>query len=123
MVKRTGPTSKNTKTLAIDLGKHAMQSKHAIYGVLSEALLSSTRTRAEINLHRLEQLATLHKGKILVVPGKILATGEITLPVEVAAFRYSASAKNKITAAKGKILSLQQLIEQKIPANKLVLVK
>ncbi len=123
MVKRTGPTSKITKTLAIDLGKHGQQSKQAIYDVLSHALLSSTRTRAEINLHRLEQLAVLHKGKILVVPGKILATGEINTPVEVAAFRFSATAKAKITAAKGKMHSLQQLIEQKIPANKLVLVK
>lgn len=123
MVKRTGPTSKITKTIAIELGKHSTQTKSAVFDVLSEALLSSTRTRAEVNLHRLEKLAALHKGKILVVPGKILATGEINTPVEVAALRFSTAAKTKITAAKGKVHSLQQLIQEKIPANKLVLVK
>lgn len=123
MVKRTGPTSKVTKSLAINLDKHAKKTKTAVYDVLATALLMPTRTRAEVNLHRLETLANLHKGKILVVPGKVLGSGEITTAVEVAAFRYSAGAKAKIAAAKGKAHMLNELIEKNIAPSKMVLVK
>lgn len=123
MVKRTGPTSKITKALVHDLEKHSKKEKKAVFDVLATALMGSTRTRAEINLHRLETLAKQNAGKILVVPGKVLGTGEINSAIEVAAFRYSGAAKNKITAAKGKAHTLSELIEKKMPANKLVLVK
>jgi ribosomal protein L18E len=41
----------------------------------------------------------------------------------VAAFAYSETAKKKILATKGKVMTLNELVEQKIPASKMILVK
>jgi large subunit ribosomal protein L18e len=123
MVKRTGPTSKPTKALVQALEKHSAKQKKAVFETIAEGLNAPTRMRAEVNLHHLQKMAEKNKDKILVVPGKILGTGEISVAVEVAAFSFSASAKEKISAAKGKVHTLRELMDKNVPANKLVLVK
>jgi large subunit ribosomal protein L18e len=47
----------------------------------------------------------------VVVPGKVLGAGNLDHPVSVAAFSFSAEAKSKISKAKGKCLSISELIE------------
>src|SRR5207245_7525188 len=52
------------------------------------------------------------EGEQVVVPGVILGTGEISMPVTVAAFRASGAARKKIEAAGGKAVSLLELAGQ-----------
>ena len=123
MVKRTGPTSGLTRYTAKNLHKHAQASKKGVFDVISQAILTSTRIRAEVNVEKLSSLAEMAKGRIMVVPGKVLSKGEIYHPIEVAALRYSAAAKEKILAAKGKVHTLDELVRANVPANKLMVVK
>lgn len=122
-MKRTGPTNIRTRALVVHLEKHAKKTKEGAYSVLSEMMNTPARIRAEVNLYHLDEMAATHKDKIFVVPGSILAKGEINHAVEVAALRYSGTAKKKIEAAKGKAWLLEELVDQKVPAKKLVLVK
>jgi large subunit ribosomal protein L18e len=46
-----------------------------------------------------------------VVPGKVLGAGAIEHPVNVAAFAFSEKAQSKILKAKGKCLTIPQLME------------
>lgn len=123
MVKRTGPTSGLIRYTAKHLHKHAQASKKSVFDVLSEAILTSTRIRAEVNVEKLEKIWQTSKGKVLVVPGKILSKGTLNTPIEVAALRYSVGAKEKILSAKGKAHTLDELIHLNIPASKLMVVK
>jgi large subunit ribosomal protein L18e len=83
----------------------------------------STRERTQVNVSHLNRMSEVYKGKVLVVPGKVLSTGNVTSAFDVAAFAFSESAKQKIVAAKGKAMTLEELVSNKIPANKMILVK
>lgn len=122
-MKRTGPTNIRTRNLVVHLEKHAKKTKEGAYAVLSEMMNVPARIRAEVNLYHLDVLATTHKEKILVVPGSVLGKGSIKHAVEVAALRFSGTAKKQIEAAKGKAWLIEELVDQKVPAKKLVLVK
>jgi large subunit ribosomal protein L18e len=52
------------------------------------------------------------KSETVVVPGKVLAAGKISHPVNVAAFAFSEQARIKILKAKGKCLSISDLMEK-----------
>jgi len=52
------------------------------------------------------------KNDTVVVPGKVLAAGELTEPVTVAALGFSSRAKEKIEEAKGRALSIDELVEE-----------
>lgn len=122
-MQRTGPTKASTRVLATQLDKQAKASKSGLYSVLTELLNGSTRTRSEVNVEHLNKMGARFKDKVFIVPGKVLAKGDVTMPLQVVAFQFSATAKQKITAAKGKIWTLDQLIESKILPKNMVLVK
>ena len=48
----------------------------------------------------------------MIVPGKVLSVGELTKKVDVAALNFSSEARRKITQAKGKVLSISELLHK-----------
>src|SRR3989449_1986096 len=81
-----------------------------IWRDVAERLERTRKNWSEVNLSRLSRYAA--KGEQIVVPGVVLATGEISTAVTVAAFRASEAARKKIEAAGGKALSLLELAVQ-----------
>lgn len=79
----------------------------AIWRDVADRLERSRRNWSEVNLSRLSRYGS--KGEQIVVPGVVLATGEITTPLTVAAFRASSAARTKIEAAGGRAISLLEL--------------
>ena len=108
MSKRTGPTNPVTAALVSELKKLSNKEKVAIWKDVASRLSRPTRIRAEVNVNHAE--ANLRKDEIALVPGKLLATGDVTKPITVAALNASASAKEKIKAAKGHFLTIQELM-------------
>src|SRR5207247_6037771 len=78
-----------------------------IWRDVAERLERTRKNWSEVNLSRLSRYA--EKGEQIVVPGIVLATGEITTPVTVAAFRTSIAAQKKIEAAGGRAITLVEL--------------
>lgn len=81
-----------------------------IWRDIAHRLERPARLWAEVNVSKLEFV--VREGETAVVPGKVLSAGHITRPVNVAAFKFSAQAREKITAAGGKCLSIGELVEQ-----------
>lgn len=121
-MKHTGPTKDSTRKLVVELEKHGKKKKKKFWIVLSKALAKSSRSRPKVNLWKLSKLEKKSPGKILVIPGTVLSTGEIEGKIEVAAFRFSGKAKEKISKT-GKAMSLKELISKDISAGKLVIIK
>jgi len=48
----------------------------------------------------------------VVVPGKVLGAGKIDHPINVGAFAFSERARSKILKAKGKCLSISDLMKK-----------
>ena len=91
--------------------KESNSSKAAIWKRLADDLSKSTRERRAVNLNRITRHTKANE--IVVVPGKVLGTGELAHSLTIAAFAFSETAKKQIEAAKGKAITIQELLKQK----------
>ncbi len=101
-MRTTGPTNPELKRMILSLKKLKK------YPDLVKKLERPRRRKSSINVADIEKL---NEHKIFAV--EVLGAGEITKPVTVYSWRYSASAKEKIHKAGGKALSLDDLIRNK----------
>ena len=108
----------NIKTRATNIYLHALirklrkiarENNAKIWHVVAEILARPKRKRVVVNLAKINRLTK--KGDIVIVPGKILGSGELNHPVTIAAYSFSESAQKKIVDAGGKSLYIQELAE------------
>ncbi len=99
------------------LRKQGRENKAAIWRDIAKRLASPRRRHVTVNLSRLSRYTD--KNEIVAVPGKLLSAGEISHPVTVAAVAFSEKAKEKVTAAKGKCLSLSELVKKNPKGSKI----
>jgi large subunit ribosomal protein L18e len=86
------------------------ESGSGIWRDIADRLERSRKNWSEVNLSRLARHAS--KGEQVVVPGILLASGDVHVPITVAAFRASGAARRKVEAAGGKAMSLLELAMQ-----------
>ena len=96
--------------LAKRLSKLSNKESANIWHAVSDILIGPSRNWAEVNIGKLDRL-TKDK-EIILVPGKLLSAGTISHPVDVYAFSASNSAKTQIAAAKGKVGTIEELMEK-----------
>lgn len=90
-----------------------------LYSALSKKLNRPNRIGYEVNLFKLEKNA-IDKG-IIVVPGSVLGTGEISKALTVYALKFSKSAEEKIKKAGGKCLPIEDFFEQTIKGKRIMI--
>ncbi len=113
-----------TIKLIASLEKAAKSTESAIWADLAERLVKPTRNKVVVNLDKLNVMAKKNKGKILLVPGKVLVKGELTEKAKVVAVNASEGAKAKI-AAKGEFILLKDFAKDvsRVKASEIVIVK
>ena len=104
-MKRTGPSNPIMQKTIIELRK--LDAK--VWSYLALELERATRKRREVNLSKIQRFAD--NNDTVLVPGKVLAAGAINKKVNVAAWSFSSGAKDKIKAAGGKTLSIDELVK------------
>lgn len=109
-MKPTGPTNPILKNLIEDLRSKGYKENIKFLIRLAELLEKSRRRKVEVNLSKLERVCK--ENETVVIPGKVLSYGILTKPLTVSAFKFSPVAKEKIKNVKGKILTINQLIEK-----------
>jgi len=109
-VKKTKATNPELLEVINFLKKQCREKDAEIWWDIAERLAKPRKRGIVVNLSRLNRFT--HRSETVVVAGKVLATGRLSHPVTVAAFAYSAKAREKITAARGKCLSLFDLIKK-----------
>ena len=77
---------------------------------IADELAKSSRSRANVNLSRLERFCKAKEE--VIIPGKLLADGILTKQVTVACFSSSEAARKKIESAGGKVISIAQMVEK-----------
>lgn len=93
-----------------ELKKAAREHEAPVWRDLANRLARPRRNWSQVNLSRLERHAG--KGEVVVVPGKLLASGDLTKAVRVAAFQASESARAKVEAAGGEVVEIRQLMAE-----------
>jgi len=101
---------KNNQTERVinDLKTLAIENKVPLWKRIASELEKPTRQRREVNIFKLEKHAT--DGELVIIPGKLLGTGNLTKKLTVAALSASDSAIQKIKAAKGEVVSLEEMM-------------
>ena len=51
-----------------------------------------------------------NEGETILVPGKVLGSGALNLPVKIAALDFSEAAMSKITGANGTCMTIEDLV-------------
>ena len=114
MTKRTGPTNYQLQQLVAEIEPHAKKSD--FWRRISNDLQKPTRQRRSVNIYKINQNAL--DGETVIVPGKVLAVGDMHKKIDVVALAFSSEAKAKITSAKGKVLTITELLQQNPQAKK-----
>ena len=120
MAKRTGPTNPYLKQLIETLKKRSFELGAPIWKTIARKLEKSTRRRIEVNLSDIGR--NTKDNDTVVVPGIVLASGSLNKPVNIAAWRFSSSAIKSIKEAKGKILTIEDLIEENPKGSKVKII-
>ncbi len=110
MALKTKTTNVYYYALIKQLRKVSRENKAKIWRYVAELLDRPRRKRVIVNLSKINRLTK--EGDTVVVPGKVLAGGDLTHPVTIAAYAFSEKAKEKITKAKGRAISILELVKE-----------
>jgi large subunit ribosomal protein L18e len=94
----------------ISLRRAARDHKAPVWGAVAEHL---SRPRHQVHPVNLGHLNRLEAKGTIVVPGKVLAKGDLEGALTIAAFHFSEAARSKIHAAGGHAISIQELLKSK----------
>jgi large subunit ribosomal protein L18e len=109
-MRRTGPTNPYLKKLIEELRKKSLELDAPIWKDAAKRLGGSRRKKVEVNLVDIERNA--NENETVLVPGIVLGSGELTKPINVAAWKFSPSAEQKIKKAKGKMMTIEELVKE-----------
>ncbi|MHA2025644.1 MAG: 50S ribosomal protein L18e [Candidatus Thorarchaeota archaeon] len=112
---KSGPTDPNTRALINALRKTSTKHNVGIWKRVAELVARPARKRATVNVGKISRHT--NAGDIIVVPGKVLGSGNLSHKVTVAALNASTSARTVIVGAGGTLISINELLT-KVPKGK-----
>ncbi len=106
----TGTTDPNLQALIVELRRTSEKNKVGIWREVAKYLSVHSRKRTATNLSTVNKYSK--EGEIIIIPGKLLGSGNIDHKITVSAWGTSASAKEKLLKAGGNYLPIPQLIKK-----------
>ena len=91
----------------VSLVENLMKTNKPIWRRVAKELSKPRRRRIEVNISKIEQFAP--EESTVLVPGKVLGSGNLSKKVTIAAFSFSESAKKLINGAGGKAITIENL--------------
>ena len=110
-MKRTGPTNNILQDLIGELKKRSNEQSVKLWKKVAIDLEKPTRQRRIVNLSKINRYTK--ENEIVVVPGKVLGSGDLNHKVTISAYQFSEQAKDKIEKTGSKILTLLELSKEK----------
>lgn len=116
-MKRTGPTNQILKELITELKKASIEQDVAIWKRVAEDLEKPTRSRRIVNLSKINRYTK--ENDTIVVPGKVLGSGELNHKLNVSAYKFSESALEKLQKIGAKAIPLKDLVKESPKGKKI----
>jgi large subunit ribosomal protein L18e len=92
-----------------ELKKAAKAHKAPVWRAAADRLARPRHQTFPLNVGHLERLAQAKE--TIVVPGKLLAEGNLTKPLTIGAIAYSSEARSKVHAAGGSALTISEILK------------
>jgi large subunit ribosomal protein L18e len=109
MVKLT-KTNPNLLNMLSCLKKKSYKEEVAIWKDIAKRLERSTRRQAEVNISDINRYTS--PDETILVPGKVLGSGNLDHKVKVAALNFSKGAAEKIVTAGGECMDILEVAEK-----------
>lgn len=109
-MKKAAKSNPELTELIQSLKKLSWEKNVPLWRDLAKRLEKPASSWSEVNLSRIAR--NTKKNDIIVVPGKVLATGTLEVPVTIAAFQFSEQAQQKIAGSGGKNLTIMELAKK-----------
>ncbi len=90
-----------------------------IWSRLAKLALKTSAARRVVNLTKINEVTK--ENAVIVVPGKVLGTGNVSHKITLSSFSISNSAANKIIESGGTIISFSEMVK-KFPTGKGVII-
>lgn len=116
-------TKTNPKIIALigHLKEKSYQEEAPIWKDVAKRLERPTRRRAQVNISRINRHST--DDETILVPGKVLGSGELEHKVNVAAISFSKRAKEKIGSSGGECLDIFEIMEKNPKGRKIRIIE
>lgn len=95
--------------LITELKKLAITEKVKLWKRIATELEKPTRNKRVINISKLNKVTK--NDDLIIVPGKVLSSGDLSHKLTVSAYAFSETAKTKISK-NGKVLTIRELMKQ-----------
>ncbi len=117
---RTGPSNPQLQQLITELKSAAYSQQNMLWKRIADDLEKPSRQRRVVNLSRINRHT--EENDVVIVPGKVLASGDLGHKLTVAAWKFSDGAMEKVTAAKGKAIHISDFMKQKSDLKKVKII-
>jgi len=97
-----------TNTDIVETIKEAKKNKE--WGKIAQIISASSKKYSTFNLKHIEK--ETKEGDTVVIPGKVLGSGNVTKKVRVCALNFSESARDKLKENKGEIITILEEIKK-----------
>jgi len=104
-----------------NLKEKSYQEDVKIWKDIARRLERSTRRYAEVNISKINRHSS--PDETILVPGKILGSGELDHKVNVVALGFSKKAEEKIDAAGGKCLGILEILDENPKGSKIRIIE
>jgi large subunit ribosomal protein L18e len=104
------------ETLIVELKKASIEKDVSLWKRLATDLEKPTRLMPQVNLSRIDRYA--REGETVVVAGKVLSMGDLGKKITVAAYRFSGRSVEKILAAGGSAVTIDDLLKKNPQGSK-----
>jgi len=104
------PTNLELVNTVSYLRRKGRQSQTPLWNAVASYLSKSRRSRVVLNLGQVSR--HVKDGDVVVVPGKVLSSGEPLAKLTIAAFKFSPGALVKVGKAGGRCIPIQRLVEE-----------
>jgi large subunit ribosomal protein L18e len=109
-MRETESTNPQRVELIRFLKRQSREKNAGIWLDIAENLAKPKTLRVAVNLSKISR--NTQKRDVIIVPGKVLGTGNLSHPLTIAAFDVSDKAEQKLKGAKAKFLSIPELVEK-----------
>lgn len=106
--------------LVEELKKASSVNKADVWKRVASDLEKPTRQRRIVNLSKISRYSD--ENEVIIVPGKVLGSGELDKKLTIAAYQFSDQAIEKIKEAKGQIIKITELIKKNPKGNKIKII-
>ncbi|NVM02416.1 MAG: 50S ribosomal protein L18e [Candidatus Helarchaeota archaeon] len=93
-----------------DLLKKLWSTKRRVWRTVAKTLSKRRKDHIIVNLGRINRL--VKPNETIVVPGKVLATGDLNKKIVLAAYAFSNDCEEKVKKVKGECITIQKLMER-----------